>query len=104
MGVTQRIYPRAHHAERHSESLSRPLRPTASAEQLSLTLSGIFVAIQVELALSWVLRAVDRWVCPIRAIRAGGGFTAQEQQRRERGQLDAAERFERGDGNGMTAP
>jgi transposase len=29
----------------------------------------------------------------------GGGFTAQEQQRRERVRLEAAERFERGDGN-----
>ncbi|WP_369184157.1 helix-turn-helix domain-containing protein [Streptomyces sp. Y1] len=33
----------------------------------------------------------------------GGGFTAQEQQRRERVRLDAAERFERGDSNGMIA-
>ncbi|MGW4694346.1 helix-turn-helix domain-containing protein, partial [Kitasatospora cineracea] len=36
-------------------------------------------------------------------MRAGGGFTAQEQQRRERVRLDAAERFERGDGNRMIA-
>ncbi|RVU23719.1 hypothetical protein EOT10_16725 [Streptomyces antnestii] len=33
----------------------------------------------------------------------GGGFTAQEQQRRKRVRLDAAERFERGDSSGMIA-
>ncbi|MFF2660279.1 transposase [Kitasatospora sp. NPDC058032] len=33
----------------------------------------------------------------------GGGFTAQEQQRRERVRLDAVERFERGDSNRMIA-
>ncbi|MFF6904104.1 winged helix-turn-helix domain-containing protein [Streptomyces hydrogenans] len=33
----------------------------------------------------------------------GGGFTAQEQQRRERVRLEAAERFEQGDGNRVIA-
>ncbi|MFJ1730776.1 helix-turn-helix domain-containing protein [Streptomyces sp. NPDC088254] len=33
----------------------------------------------------------------------GGGFTAQEQQRRGRVRLEAAERFERGDGNRVIA-
>ncbi|MDH6126071.1 hypothetical protein P3T39_003028 [Kitasatospora sp. GP82] len=36
-------------------------------------------------------------------MRRGGGLTAQEQQRRERVRLDAAERFERGDSNRVIA-